>query len=43
MTPLSLEKDIILKRFNGIEEEIAEMQKLALLSFDEFASGVGFK
>ena len=38
-----LEKDTIIKRFNGIQAEIAELQKLGTRSLDEFASGDGYK
>lgn len=43
MTKLPLDKDTILKRINGIQNEISELEKLAKISFDEFKSGVGFK
>lgn len=43
MTKLPLDKDTILKRINGIQAEISELEKLAKLPFDEFEKGVGFK
>ena|SRR3989338_7691346 len=43
MINIPIEQDIIIKRVNGIEGEIAELQKLALIPFDEFKGGVGFK
>lgn len=43
MTKLFLDRDIILKRINGIQGEIKELEKLAQLSFEEFEKGVGFK
>ncbi len=38
-----LEKDTIIKRINGIQSEIAELQKLGAQSLDEFSSGYGYK
>lgn len=43
MTPNAIEKDIILKRVNGIQQEIAELQKLSALPFEEFKDGDGYK
>ena len=43
MTKLTLDKDTILKRINGIQGEISELEKLAKIPFDEFKNGVGFK
>ena len=43
MTKLPLDKDTILKRINGIQNEISELEKLAKTSFDEFKDGVDFK
>lgn len=43
MTQNALEKDIVLKRINGIQQEIAELQKLSVLSFEEFKDGDGYK
>ena len=42
MSP-TIEKDIVIKRINGIQEELKELLKLAQLPYDEFAEGVGFK
>ena len=39
----ALEKDIIMKRVNGIQQEIAELKKLGKQSFREFKNGVGIK
>ncbi|MCI0542156.1 DUF86 domain-containing protein [bacterium] len=38
-----LEKDTILKRVNGIQLEIAELQKLGIVSFEDFKEGVSHK
>lgn len=38
-----IEKDIIIKRINGIQQEIAELKKLGYLNFEEFSKGDGFK
>lgn len=43
MTKIPLEQDIILKRINGIEGEISEMQILAKIPLNEFRDGIGFK
>lgn len=43
MTKLVLDKDTVLKRINGIQAEIKELEKLAEIPFDEFKDGVGFK
>ncbi|HCR36030.1 hypothetical protein A2130_04300 [Candidatus Woesebacteria bacterium GWC2_33_12] len=43
MTNLKLEKDIILKRIEGIEGEIKELQLLKNKPFDEFKSGDSWK
>lgn len=40
---IALDKDTILKRINGIQEEIKELNKLAKIPFEEFEEGVGFK
>lgn len=40
---LPLDKDIILRRINGIQQEIVELQKLTAIPFQEFKDGVGFK
>lgn len=41
--PHAIEKDIIVKRINGIEQEMSELKELAAVSLEEFASGVNFK
>ena len=38
-----LETDTIIKRINGIQAEIAELQKLGIQSLDEFSSGYGYQ
>lgn len=38
-----LEKDTIIKRINGIQAEIIELQKLGMQSLDEFATKDGHK
>lgn len=43
MDKLRLEKDVIVKRMDGIQGEVAELQNLARIPFDEFQGGVGFK
>lgn len=43
MVKLFLDKETILKRINGIQEEIRELEKLAKLPFQEFEEGIGFK
>ncbi|MBI3599088.1 MAG: DUF86 domain-containing protein [Nitrospinae bacterium] len=43
MVRLTLDKDTILKRINGIQNEIGEMEKLSRIPFEEFKEGVGFK
>lgn len=42
MTP-AIEKDVILKRANGIEAELAELRKLGGLSFEKFKNEKGFE
>lgn len=39
----ALEKDTILKRTNGIQLELEELQKLGILPFAEFSEGDGYK
>lgn len=39
----AIEKDIIVKRINGIEQEVSELRGLAPVSLEEFARGVNFK
>lgn len=43
MTSKPLEKDVILKRVNGIQAEIKELGELAKTPFEDFKNGVGFK
>lgn len=43
MTKLLLDKETILKRVNGIQEEMRELENLAKLPFKEFSEGTGFK
>lgn len=38
-----LEKDTIIKRINGIQAEIAELQKIGAQSLDEFSAKDGYK
>ena len=43
MTKLLLDKETMLKRINGIQEEIRELENLAKFPFEEFENGIGFK
>jgi uncharacterized protein YutE (UPF0331/DUF86 family) len=43
MSNNKIEKDVVVKRVNGIEAELQELRKLGTASLDEFKSGVGFK
>lgn len=43
MTKTAIEKDVVLKRVNGIQAEIAELENISRTPFDEFKDGVGFK
>lgn len=43
MTTLPLEKDVIVKRIEGIEAEVAELAKLGEKSQEDFTSGDGWK
>ncbi len=43
MTGLVIEKDVVIKRVEGIELELSELRKLAQISFDEFSAGDGWK
>ena len=43
MDKLSLEKDSIIKRIDGIQGELTELRNLAHIPFEEFQTGVGFK
>ncbi|MDO8592316.1 MAG: DUF86 domain-containing protein [bacterium] len=40
---LAIEKDTILKRVNGVQNELSELKKLANLSFEAFSTGDGHK
>ena len=43
MIKLSVEKDTVLKRVNGIQMELSELQKLGALPYDKFLDGKGFE
>jgi len=43
MTSLPLDEVTVLRRMNGIQDELREMKLLAAIQFTEFKSGVGFK
>lgn len=43
MNRQNLERDVIIKRVNGIQAEIAAMQALATLSFEDFQQAKGFE
>ena len=43
MKHLPIEKDTILKRVNGIQVEIAELEKIGQLSYDNFQKEKGFE
>ncbi len=43
MVRLTLDRDTILKRINGIQNEMKEMEKMSKIPFEEFKDGVGFK
>lgn len=43
MNPRAVEKDIILKRTNGIEAELAALRRLAALPFPDFIKANGFE
>lgn len=43
MTPQPIEKESVLKRVNGIQGEIAELENLQSIPLREFSEGVGFK
>ena len=43
MTTQKLEKDIIIKRIDGIEAELAELKKLGQQNLNQFQSGDGWK
>lgn len=39
----SLDQDTIIKRINGIQNEVAELREIGRQPFEVFADGVGFK
>ena len=39
----ALEKDVIIKRINGIQADIKELSLLSNIPFEKFEAGVGFK
>lgn len=43
MVKLTLDRDTILKRINGIQNEVNELEKISKIPFEEFKEGVGFK
>ena len=43
MKKLSIENDTILKRVNGIQIELAELEKLGQLSYEDFRKEKGFE
>lgn len=43
MTVIPLDNATIMVRFNGIQGELAELEKLAKIPYAAFAAGVGFK
>ncbi|TSC77498.1 MAG: hypothetical protein G01um101433_572 [Parcubacteria group bacterium Gr01-1014_33] len=43
MTQLVVEKDIVLKRLNGIQQEVAELTALGEIPFEEFQKQKGFE
>jgi len=43
MNKIPLDKETILKRINGIQGEISELEKIAKIPFEEFKDGIGFK
>ena len=43
MTKLKLEKDTIVRRVNGIQAELAELQKLGKQTPEDFSKGDGYK
>lgn len=43
MNRLVIEKDIIIKRLEGIEAELSELRELSKQPLGEFSSGVGYK
>lgn len=43
MNKLEVEKDVVIKRMDGIQGEVAELRTLAQIPFEEFQTGVGVK
>ena len=43
MTKTTIEKDVVLKRVNGIQADVRELEALADEPFETFSHGVGFK
>lgn len=43
MVKLALDRDTILKRINGIQNEVRELEKISKIPFEEFKEGIGFK
>ncbi|MBI4209557.1 MAG: DUF86 domain-containing protein [Deltaproteobacteria bacterium] len=43
MTPIPLDRETVLRRMNGIQEELRELEKLARFSLKDFSEGVGYK
>lgn len=43
MNPVPLDSETVLRRLNGIQGELAELQKLGKMPFEEFRDGAGFK
>ncbi len=43
MTNLPLEKDVIIKRIEGIEQELSELKLLSAQPLEQFGSGDGWK
>ncbi len=43
MTALPLDRDTVLRRMNGIQEDIRELETLSHESYETFCDGVGFK
>ena len=43
MTNLKIEKDIIIKRLDGIESELIELKKISQETLDDFGGGDGWK
>lgn len=41
--PPPIEKDVIIKRVNGIQQELIELRTLTELPFKDFSEGTGFK